>query len=84
MTRGEPISTESEWTFELLERYNEEIAKIAKEFGLDTYPNQIEVISSEQMMDAYSAVGMPIGYNHWSYGKQFLSVEQSYKRGQMG
>lgn len=82
--KREPISTGSEWTFELLERYNEEIAAIAKEFKLDTYPNQIEVISSEQMMDAYAAVGMPIGYNHWSYGKQFLSVEQSYKRGQMG
>ncbi|MFT5082891.1 MAG: stage V sporulation protein R [Lentisphaeria bacterium] len=84
MRESRPISTGSEWTFELLEKYNEEIAKIAKEFGLDTYPNQIEVISSEQMMDAYASVGMPIGYSHWSYGKQFLSVEQSYKRGQMG
>jgi hypothetical protein len=51
---------------------------------LDTYPNQIEVITSEQMMDAYASVGMPIGYHHWSFGKQFVSVEQNYKRGQMG
>jgi spore cortex formation protein SpoVR/YcgB (stage V sporulation) len=36
------------------------------------------------MMDAYSSVGMPIGYHHWSYGKQLLSTEHSYKRGQMG
>jgi len=78
------ISTGSEWNFELIERYDREIAAIAKEFKLDTYPNQIEIISSEQMMDAYASVGMPIGYNHWSYGKQFLSVEQNYKRGQMG
>ena len=49
-----PISTGSEWTFELLEKYDFEIAKSAKKFGLDTYPNQIEVISSEQMMDAYA------------------------------
>lgn len=84
MTKKTPISTGSDWTFELLETYNLEISKIAEEYGLDTYPNQIEVISSEQMMDAYASVGMPIGYNHWSYGKQFLSVENSYKRGQMG
>lgn len=84
MSKRQPLSTGSEWTFELLETYNNEIGAIAEEFGLDTYPNQIEVISSEQMMDAYSSVGMPLGYNHWSYGKQFLSVEQSYKRGQMG
>jgi spore cortex formation protein SpoVR/YcgB (stage V sporulation) len=74
----------SEWTFDLLRRYDEEIAKIAAEYGLDTYPNQIEVISAEQMMDAYSSVGMPVGYHHWSFGKQFLSVEQRYKRGHMG
>lgn len=74
----------SEWTYELLQRYDEEIAKIAAEYRLDTYPNQIEVISAEQMMDAYSSVGMPVGYHHWSFGKQFLSVEQRYKRGQMG
>lgn len=79
-----PISTSSEWTFELIQEYDRAIADIAKEYGLDTYPNQIEVISSEQMMDAYASVGMPIGYNHWSYGKQFLNVENSYKRGQMG
>ncbi len=78
------ISTESDWNFELLERYDAEIAKAAEHFGLDTYPNQIEVISAEQMMDAYSSVGMPIGYNHWSYGKQFLSTQKGYQRGQMG
>ncbi|WNO08604.1 SpoVR family protein [Teredinibacter sp. KSP-S5-2] len=81
---NKPISTGSEWTFELIEEYDRVIGSIAKEFGLDTYPNQIEVINSEQMMDAYASVGMPLGYNHWSYGKQFLSVEQSYTRGQMG
>lgn len=81
---NKPISTTSEWNFELVEAYDKAIAEIAAEFRLDTYPNQIEVISSEQMMDAYASVGMPIGYSHWSYGKQFLNVEQSYKRGQMG
>ena len=81
---GEKLPYTSEWTFDLLRRYDEEISKIAAEYGLDTYPNQIEVISAEQMMDAYSSVGMPVGYHHWSFGKQFLSVEQRYKRGHMG
>ena len=53
-------------------------------YALDTYPNQIEVITAEQMMDAYASVGMPLGYHHWSYGKHFLSTEKSYSRGQMG
>ena len=78
------ISESSEWTFDLIDQYDQVIGEIADSYGLDTYPNQIEVIRSEQMMDAYASVGMPLGYNHWSYGKQFLSVEQSYKRGAMG
>ena len=79
------ISTSSEWSFELLEKYDKEISRIAKDkFKLDTYPNQIEVIRSDQMMDAYASVGMPINYNHWSYGKHFLSTEQDYQRGRMG
>ena len=78
------ISDTSDWTFPLVERFDSVIGGIAAEFGLETYPNQIEVITAEQMMDAYSSVGMPVGYNHWSYGKQFVSTEQTYKRGQMG
>lgn len=79
-----PISTGSEWTFELLETYDREIGRIAKQYRLDTYPNQIEIISAEQMMDAYASVGMPISYHHWSYGKHFLQTQGGYQRGQMG
>ncbi len=81
----EPISTGPDWTFELLEKYDKEIARIAKEkFKLDTYPNQIEVIRSDQMMDAYASVGMPVSYHHWTYGKKYVSTEQNYSRGRMG
>jgi stage V sporulation protein R len=48
------------------------------------YPNQLEVITAEQMMDAYASVGMPMIYRHWSYGKQFIATEKNYKRGHMG
>ena len=78
------LSTGSEWTFELIQAYDREIARLAKKFKLDTYPNQIEVINAEQMMDSYASVGMPIGYSHWSFGKHFVGVEKSYQRGQMG
>ncbi len=64
----------SEWTFENLEKLEFEIGRIAEGYRLDTYPNQIEIISAEQMMDAYSSTGMPLGYHHWSLGKQFLST----------
>jgi len=82
--RVQPISTGSEWTFDLIEEYHQAIAEVARDFRLDTYPNQIEVVTAEQMMDAYASVGMPIGYPHWSYGKEFVAVENRYRRGHMG
>lgn len=78
------LSTGSEWTFELIRRYDQSIAQIAADFGLDTYPNQIEIITAEQMLDAYASSGLPLGYNHWSYGKHFLASERGYQRGLMG
>lgn len=84
MSTATVISAGPEWTFDVIDRYDREIGRIAAGFRLDTYPNQIEVISTEQMIDAYSSVGMPIGYHHWSYGKHFIDVEQRYRRGRMG
>jgi spore cortex formation protein SpoVR/YcgB (stage V sporulation) len=83
--RANPISTGCDWTFELLQRYDETIGKLAAdEYKLDCYPNQIEIISSEQMLDAYASTGMPIGYSHWSFGKEFLRHEAAYRRGLRG
>jgi stage V sporulation protein R len=78
------LPEQSEWTFELIEKIHLEIARVAKDYGLDTYPNQLEIITAEQMMDAYASVGLPVSYHHWSFGKHFLATEKSYKRGQMG
>jgi spore cortex formation protein SpoVR/YcgB (stage V sporulation) len=79
-----PLNDTPDWTFDLLGQYQQEIARVADFYRLDTYTNQIEVIKAEQMMDAYASVGMPIGYSHWTFGKKFIQTEQNYKRGQMG
>ncbi len=71
----------SDWDFSTLELYEKEIASIADEFQLSTYPNQIEIISTEQMMDLYSTVGLPLNYSHWSFGKQFVNTEKLYRKG---
>ena len=33
------------------------------------------------MLDAYSSVGMPLMYAHWSYGKRFARDEALYRKG---
>ncbi|MGM4990300.1 SpoVR family protein [Tardiphaga sp. 841_E9_N1_2] len=75
----------ADWDFATLQRIHDACEEIAeKELGLNVYPNQIEVITAEQMLDAYSSVGMPLYYKHWSFGKQFAHQEASYRKGLMG
>ncbi len=72
----------ADWDFATLQRIYEACEDVAVgQLGLDTYPNQIEVITAEQMLDAYASNGMPILYRHWSYGKHFLHHDASYQRG---
>ncbi len=80
-----PLYTGSEWDLSLIEKMWDVIDDIGKNtFGLDYYTPQIEIISSEQMLDAYSSVAMPIMYNHWSFGKTFLRNERQYNKGMQG
>ena len=75
----------ADWDFPTLQRIHDACEEIARgELGLVVYPNQIEVITAEQMLDAYSSVGMPLYYKHWSFGKQFAHQEAFYRKGLMG
>ncbi|MBV9118913.1 MAG: SpoVR family protein [Acetobacteraceae bacterium] len=80
-----PLFEGADWEFSTVQRaYNAIEAVALGEMGLDTYPNQIEVISAEQMLDAYSSVGMPLFYKHWSFGKHFARHEGLYRAGMQG
>ena len=83
-SRRDMLPSPSDWTFELIETYHAEIERMARRFGLDTYPVQLEVITASQMIDTYASVGMPVNYRHWSFGKQYIASEKSYRRGHMG
>jgi stage V sporulation protein R len=80
-----PLFEGADWEFGTIQRCHDEIAKIAhEEMGLDVYPNQIEIIGTEQMLDAYSSIGMPLFYKHWSFGKHFARNEAMYRAGMQG
>jgi spore cortex formation protein SpoVR/YcgB (stage V sporulation) len=72
----------ADWDFETIRRISDAAERIAvRELGLDVYPNQIEVITAEQMLDAYASSGMPLFYKHWSFGKHFAQHESVYRQG---
>ncbi|MBE7186318.1 MAG: SpoVR family protein, partial [Methylobacterium mesophilicum] len=79
------LFTGTDWDFSTIQRINDAVEAIATDdLGLSFYPNQIEVITAEQMLDAYSSIGMPLFYKHWSFGKHFAHSEAGYRRGLRG
>jgi len=79
------LFSKADWNEETIIEADKIVSRIAKDYlGLDTYPNQFEVVSSEQMLDAYSLIGLPISYNHWKFGKDFVMNQNQYKKGRMG
>jgi spore cortex formation protein SpoVR/YcgB (stage V sporulation) len=75
----------ADWDFNTLGEIYEGIEKIGiGELGLDIYKPRIEVITTEQMLDAYASIGMPLFYRHWSFGKQFVRNETLYRKGFQG
>lgn len=80
-----PLFDSADWNFEAIQRIYGAVEKIAlEELKLDVYPNQIEVITAEQMLDAYASTGMPLFYKHWSFGKHFVQNEVLYRKGLQG
>lgn len=80
-----PLFTGYDWDEPTVRKAWGEIEKIAhEELKLDLYPNRIEIISSEQMLDAYSSHGLPSMYAHWSFGKRFVRDRADYVSGRSG
>ena len=80
-----PLFSGPNWDYGSLRQTFDAIEKIAlDELGLDVYPVQVEVITSEQMLDAYASVGLPLMYRHWSFGKRFAFHETLYRKGLQG
>ncbi len=80
-----PLWEGADWDYDKVRRAYDAIEVVAtRDLGLDTYANQIEVITAEQMLDAYSSIGMPLLYKHWSFGKHFARDEVLYRRGLRG
>lgn len=85
MSKDKVITESSDWTPETLVKFDKVISKIAKDYlNLTWYPNQIEIVSSEQMIDAYSLVGLPTSYPHWKFGKDFMYNSVNYEKGRQG
>ncbi len=77
-----PLFEGRNWNLDDIEAIHAAVTDVgANELGLELYRNRIEIITSEQMLDAYASLGLPHMYRHWSFGKRFAHQEMLYRRG---
>lgn len=82
---SKPLPDGPNWAFDDLRAYMDIIGELAtNDFQFNTYRNQIEIVSAEQMIDAYAFTGLPICYHHWRFGKYFSQWHGAYQKGHQG
>jgi len=57
------------------------IAELAEDAGLDFYPVEFILVSSEEMSALAAFGGFPQRYPHYSFGQEYESVQQRYRWG---
>src|SRR5881409_3935405 len=72
------------YTIKDLEDWNKQILRLAREFGLNPYPQEFELCDHEQMLAYMAYSGMPSHYPHWSYGKSYEKLKTLYDYGVSG
>jgi spore cortex formation protein SpoVR/YcgB (stage V sporulation) len=75
---------DEDWNEDKLYKIWDVIEQTAKELKVDYYQPEFNIIDSEQMLDAYTSVAMPVMYRHWSFGKDFIQQKSAYDRGHQG
>lgn len=63
---------------EEIKKWNEKIEEKAREFKLDVYPQEFEIIGYKEMISNEVYIGMPSKYPHWSYGKAYDKKKSLY------
>ena len=61
-----------------LQEWNAKIEEKVKNFNLDYYPQEFEIIGYNEMIGYEAYVGMPSKYPHWSYGKAYEKNKTLY------
>lgn len=63
---------------EEIKKWNEKIEEKVREFKLDVYPQEFEIIGYKEMLSNEAYIGMPSKYPHWSYGKAYDKKKSLY------
>jgi len=60
--------------------FDERIQEIAGEFGLDFFPQEFDVVSSQKMLEIL-AYHFPVNFSHWSFGRDYEKEKTKHEYG---
>jgi stage V sporulation protein R len=63
-----------------LTRYDQRIQEIARDFGLDFFPQEFDVIPAQKMLEIM-AYRFPVNFSHWSFGRDYEREKTRYEHG---
>jgi stage V sporulation protein R len=63
-----------------LYQFDEKIQEIAREFGLDFFPQEFDVIPAQKMLEIM-AYRFPVNFSHWSFGRDYEREKTRYEHG---
>ena len=69
---------------EELEKWDDRLVEMAKDYGLDWFPIVYETCDYYEMIGTMAYHGMPSHYGHWSFGKSFERTHTMYNAGLEG
>lgn len=74
----------TDWSIEELGSWDDKICEIGRNFGLNWFDIDYEIIDFHEMISAMSYTGLPTHYRHWSFGKAYERTHTLYNAGASG
>jgi len=63
-----------------LSEFDERIQEIARELGLDFFPQEFDAIPAQKMLQVL-AYRFPVNFSHWSFGRDYEREKTKYEHG---
>ena len=74
----------TDWSIDELGAWDDKICEIGRNFGLNWFDIDYEIIDYHEMISAMSYTGLPTHYRHWSFGKAYERTHMLYNAGASG
>lgn len=74
------MNLERDPELERLSEFDRLIQQIAKEFGLDFFPQEFDIIPAQKMLEIM-AYHFPINFSNWSFGRDYEMEKTKYEYG---